>query len=173
MPTTTALTCQCTITLHGSRYMSYALKADVLPRGIVSSICVSRVATRYLVAPLRKGECVNRYTHFSRNPFFCGWHTCVYVYFSIDGSSVMRLTKHTYGNTNKKGTNETVNNDNHADTRSTAHYHNNYYEDNADPTAGDIVHWCANNDLRDTFSRSGRRMNVVLSSLGRRDHAQC
>ena len=59
----------------------------------MSNVCVTPVGETSRLAPLKKTECINRITHWTRDPTFCGWHACLQVFFEVDGSSFVRVRR--------------------------------------------------------------------------------
>ncbi|KAI0220365.1 hypothetical protein LSAT2_028122 [Lamellibrachia satsuma] len=89
--TTASMKCRCSITSKQAPWMAFIFEAQVYPRGTVSNVCVTPVDETNRLAPLKKTECINRITHWSRDPTFCGWHACLQVFFEVDGSSFVRV----------------------------------------------------------------------------------
>lgn len=92
MKTATPMTCHCNFTSPKMRSIDFALKAEVMPRGTLENVCISPIGITNKLAPLRKQECINRITHFTRDPSFCGWHSCVRVFVNVYGSAALRVT---------------------------------------------------------------------------------
>ena len=92
MRTAASMKCQCNLFSKKMRNMNFALHLEVTPNGVVPYVCISPVGSPNNLAPLRTTECIHRYTHFSRDPVFCGFYICIRVFFRDDGFCAVRIT---------------------------------------------------------------------------------
>ncbi len=89
---TAALTCQCRIVSPRNTVMNFDFKAVVRPKGRAPNVCFSNVGPPDNRASLKTiEECVNRYSHISKEPIFRGVFITIKAFFETDGSSSVQI----------------------------------------------------------------------------------